>query len=200
MAIKFQGKEAHASEPENGINPALAIATIIQQIHQLNQPDVYAQNFGLTTLVHSNIGTKAYGISPGCGELHYTIRAWTDERRLQLEEQIETIVNAISQQHQLTPSLEYLEYFPATHNHSACYDLIRQAAKANGLVIEERSIPLKFGEDFGWFSKEYQVGMFGLGAGMDTPALHHATYDFPDELIETGIRMFGEIIAHLLNR
>ena len=41
--------------------------------------------------------------------------------------------------------------------------------------------------------------MFGLGAGLDTPALHHVDYDFPDELIETGMKMFQGIIRELLN-
>ena len=60
--------------------------------------------------------------------------------------------------------------------------------------MKERTFPLKFGEDFGWFSRDYTSAMFGLGAGLDEPALHHADYDFPDELIETGMKMFQGII------
>ena len=40
--------------------------------------------------------------------------------------------------------------------------------------------------------------MFGLGAGLDTPALHNADYDFPDEIIETGITMFKSIISNIM--
>jgi metal-dependent amidase/aminoacylase/carboxypeptidase family protein len=40
--------------------------------------------------------------------------------------------------------------------------------------------------------------MFGLGAGENTPALHHSNYDFPDELLETGIKMFTGIIDQIL--
>ena len=40
--------------------------------------------------------------------------------------------------------------------------------------------------------------MFGLGAGINTPALHHNNYDFPEELIETGIKMFTSIITSVL--
>ena len=40
--------------------------------------------------------------------------------------------------------------------------------------------------------------MFGLGAGVDTPPLHDDRYDFPDELIESGVRLFsGIVLAHL---
>ena len=40
--------------------------------------------------------------------------------------------------------------------------------------------------------------MFGLGAGLDTPALHNPDYDFPDELIDTGVQLFGGIIDQFL--
>ena len=30
--------------------------------------------------------------------------------------------------------------------------------------------------------------MFGLGAGTETPALHNPNYDFPEDLIDTGIK------------
>ena len=58
----------------------------------------------------------------------------------------------------------------------------------------------KFGEDFGWFSKKYKTAMFGLGAGIETPALHNANYDFPEEIIETGINMFKTIISKILKQ
>jgi len=200
MAIYLEGKEAHASEPENGTNPAEAISDIIQQVLPLSQPKVEEKDFCLATLVHSKIGTKAYGISPGQGELHFTLRAWTDEQRERLEKQIEKIITTTSHKHQLSHRIDYLEYFPSTHNHQECCDLIQQVASANGFTVRERTTPLKFGEDFGWFSKQYKSAMFGLGAGLDMPALHHATYDFPEELIPTGIRMFSGIIASILNR
>jgi metal-dependent amidase/aminoacylase/carboxypeptidase family protein len=62
----------------------------------------------------------------------------------------------------------------------------------------EHAMPIKWGEDFGWFSQKYKTGFFRLGAGINTPALHHNDYDFPDELIPTGIKMFSEIIKEIL--
>lgn len=35
LIVNLQGKTSHAAEPENGINPALAIAEITQKLHQL---------------------------------------------------------------------------------------------------------------------------------------------------------------------
>jgi metal-dependent amidase/aminoacylase/carboxypeptidase family protein len=77
--------------------------------------------------------------------------------------------------------------------------VIRQAAIKKGFPCGERDSPLKFGEDFGWFSRAYSSAMFGLGAGIACTALHHADYDFPEALLETGVAMFQEIITQLLN-
>jgi len=42
--------------------------------------------------------------------------------------------------------------------------------------------------------------MFGLGSGVHTPGLHHPAYDFPDELIPTGLAMFEGIIREILGK
>jgi metal-dependent amidase/aminoacylase/carboxypeptidase family protein len=41
--------------------------------------------------------------------------------------------------------------------------------------------------------------MFGIGAGTKHPELHHPDYDFPDEIIVTGTKMFHAIIKKVLN-
>ena len=51
---------------------------------------------------------------------------------------------------------------------------------------------------FGLFTQKFKGAMFGLGSGEDCPALHNPDYDFPDEIIETGIAMFKEIITTTL--
>jgi hypothetical protein len=40
--------------------------------------------------------------------------------------------------------------------------------------------------------------MFGIGSGLNCPALHQADYDFPEEIIETGMNMFKGIIDRIL--
>ncbi len=42
--------------------------------------------------------------------------------------------------------------------------------------------------------------MFGIGAGLQTPALHQANCDFPEEITETGMNMFKGIIERILTR
>jgi len=192
--ISVKGKESHASEPQNGINPGLGIAEIIKEISQLENLNPFDKNFTVLTPIYINMGKRAYGISPANGELHYTIRTWSIEKMEVLKNKLNAIFSICCQAKKLEFEVEWFEYFPASKNNVIGNKYVLEAAKINNLTIIERSYPFRFGEDFGWFSRKYKTAMFGVGAGIDSPALHHANYDFPDELIETGINMFKEII------
>ena len=196
--IYVTGKESHAAEPENGTNPAMAIASIIEGVAGLNKPNQDDESFSILTPVHINMGQISYGISPACGELHYTARTWSQETMSTLKALIESIVKITCIKHELKYEVKWLEYFPASANDNNCNNIITTAAEENHFKIIERPFPFKFGEDFGWFSREHRTAMFGLGSGLDSPALHNADYDFPDEILETGIVMFKSIISNIM--
>ncbi|SNR17277.1 amidohydrolase [Tenacibaculum jejuense] len=198
FVLKLSGLASHAAEPQNGINPTLGIAELTQELDKLNISNPNAENFQVLTPVHIRIGEANYGISPGEAELHYTIRTWSLKTMEQLKTQILNIINQISKQHQLKHEMNWLEHFPASENDLDCNSIIKDAAENLHFNIEERSYPFKFGEDFGWFSRHYKTGMFGLGSGLQTAPLHNPSYDFPDEIIPTGIAVFGEILKKTL--
>ena len=196
--IKIKGKKSHASEPEHGINPAQGIAEMITELSKLNIHNPSDENFTILTPVHLNMGQIAYGISPADGELHYTIRTWSSQKMDILKLELNQLFKRICEAHQLKYDVQWLEYFPASKNDSTCNNIVTKAALANNFEVITQSFPFKFGEDFGWFSKKYKTAMFGLGAGLDTPTLHNAYYDFPDEIIETGMSMFKTIILEIM--
>lgn len=197
MKIVLEGKTAHAGEPENGINPAMAIASIIQQFNALNQPNMLDSDFALITPIYSSLGKKAYGVSAGHGEVHFTIRCQSNVKIKELKKLLETVVSKIVQQHQLLFSIKWIEPFYANENNANAVQLITDAAKKLGFTIFEKEIPFRWGEDFGLFTTHYLGAMFGLGAGLETPDLHNPDYDFPDEIIPTGVKLFYQICKEL---
>ncbi|AXT20276.1 amidohydrolase [Flavobacteriaceae bacterium AU392] len=199
IAIYLNGKVSHACEPERGINPALAISKIVTAFEDLNIRDPKDEDFTLFTPVYITMGEVAYGISAGTGEVHYTFRTWKEDRMTELKTKINQILENVSISEGITCTIDWFDYFPASINNNFCNEIVIKSAKQNGFYIQENAQPFKFGEDFGWFSQDHQVAMFGLGSGIDTPALHHADYDFPEELLETGMQMFKGIIKELLS-
>ncbi|GAB3644225.1 amidohydrolase [Spirosoma arcticum] len=198
IAISLFGKESHAAEPENGVNPARAIAELIQSFNQFAQLDKTSPDFALITPVHVLMGQKQYGISAGYGELHLTLRTWRTSRMEEIVTTMNECLAIICDSHKLRYETEWFDFFPATTNNNFCNEVVVQAATKNGLTITQQQTPFKFGEDFGWFTQRYPGAMFGLGAGETTPALHNPDYDFPDELIGTGVALFRRITEQLM--
>jgi amidohydrolase len=200
LGILLKGKESHASEPENGINPAIAISKIISRFELLNVLEPDKTNFALLTPVHIKMGQIAYGISAGSAELHYTIRTRDEGEMEKLKSVINQFLIQVCSQNNLKFETSWFDYFPASVNDPFCNELILKAAETNHFKTKEKPFPYKFGEDFGWFSKKYQSAMFGLGSGENSPALHNPDYDFPEDIIPTGMAMFTSIIEQILKK
>lgn len=196
IAITLNGKTAHAAEPEMGINPAMAVARIVQAADEL-QVNEQTERMQLLTPVQIELGEEAYGTSAGNACVKYTLRAWTDAGLKQLKEAFTTRIAQICMEEQLGHTIQWVQPFSANQNDAGLVDVVRSAAGELGLEVHEKEMPFKWGEDFGLFTQRYTGVLFGLGSGEDTPALHNPDYNFPDELIETGVQLFFTIIQQL---
>ena len=52
-------------------------------------------------------------------------------------------------------------------------------------------------EDFDSCTNKYNGARFGLGSGINHPQLHNPDYDFPDEIIENGVKIFYHIYKQI---
>lgn len=197
IIVKLHGKTAHAAEPELGLNPALAMAEITQRLHALQVSNLDRPDFRLVTPVFSTMGERSYGVSAGYGEVHFTLRAWDNAVMAKLEQDCVSEISAVAKAYGLTPEMGWTEHFFANQNQVKVVNAIRAAAQENKLNLKERLTPFKWGEDFGVFTEKFPGAMFGVGAGMEHPALHHPDYDFPDEIIGTAVQLFVSIYSQL---
>jgi len=194
VIFRLKGKTAHAAEPELGINPAFGLAEIIGLAKKLSQPDTTRDDFRLISLIHINLGEKSYGVSAGVGEIHLTLRSWSNQVMDELEQALRQQVEEIAQKEKLTVNEEWLEIFAANDNDHRAFDIIKSSAEDLELDFKERDEPFKWGEDFGLFTTKFKGAMFGVGSGENSPALHNPDYDFPDEIIPTTVKMFLQIL------
>ena len=194
LKITLKGKTSHAAEPENGINPDLALQEMIFAIKALADTNIDRETFSVITTVYATLGSKDYGISADYAELHFTIRCWTANQLNNLKEIIATIVKNSSRKHQLKHTMDWIYEFDSNKNDNEAVDYIVKAAASNSFKVIEKQMPFKWGEDFGTFTQRYKGAMFALGSGKQTPALHNPDYDFPDEITPYGVQMFYAII------
>ena len=193
IKIQLHGKTSHASEPERGVSPALAVATLIPKL--LDLPRRYQadfKDFVLVTLTHTQIGEKTFGVSPADAEIYLTIRAFLDDDLKSLTDKIQEAVANV--QASLTTDISFYEAFDSTTNHEESVELLSNIAQDGDHQVTYLDQPNRWSEDFGLFLQQSQGAMFGLGSGTNQPALHNPDYDFPDDIIETGVDMFWRVI------
>jgi metal-dependent amidase/aminoacylase/carboxypeptidase family protein len=197
IIIQLKGKTSHAAEPEKGKNPSLAIAALLQYADEITRNVPADKDFFLVTPIHLNMGDLAYGISAGYGEIHFTIRSWSTELMAKKCTALVEFIERTSAAHQLETEISWTQEFFANINHPEAVENIRKAAQQCNYKLTEPAFPFKWGEDFGLFTQEFKGAMFGVGSGLETPALHNPDYDFPDEILSTGVNMFHQIIKNL---
>ena len=201
LIVRLTGNTAHAAHPDQGRSPAGTVATLIQEWEALPAKVLPDGQYGLATVIHTRIGNPAFGTTPGYAELMATIRAWDPENFDILREKAIEITRKTADDEGLEMDFEWTEEFPPTRNHPEAVALVEAAAKkmqesgeANESEIIRKETPFSWSEDFARFTERFSGALFGLGSGTDHPHLHDTRYDYPDETLEFGVRLFFGII------
>ena len=190
VVYHLDGRETHASTPEMGINPGLAVAEIINKFNGFNRRN---GEFCQSTLICVHLGAPAFGTSAGHGEVMFTLRAFTNDEMERLLDEANQAVDEISSRYGLSVSRSLVEPFRATENNGDCVEAIEKAASEVPLGVRYQMEPNRWSEDFAEYLLEFPGAMFGIGSGEHHSELHHPDYDFPDDLIEPAAQLFFKL-------
>ncbi len=128
-----------------------------------------------------------------------TLRSDQNDHMERLAQEAVELVTHTAQKHGLDAEISWRDSFAATVNHGEAVKIVEEAARASALKIWKTDAPFRWSEDFGQFLARYCGALFCIGAGEDHAPLHKPDYDFPDELIETGICIFDKIVRQGLS-
>jgi amidohydrolase len=199
MQIVLTGRTAHASSPEFGVSPQRAIATLLNEIAALGRGGALDEAFSMVTVTHARLGEPAFGISPGQAELWVTLRTLTDSTMERIRLQAEDLVQRAAASDGLKVRITYRDVFSHCLNNAEAVAYLKAALDVEGVRHSAQGLPMRGSEDFGRFNARSKAAMFFLGAGEQHPSLHEPNYDFPDELIEIGARVFMRTLRNLLD-
>ncbi len=199
IIFRFQGRTAHAAQPETGRSPALPMCRLVDGLPRLGRnPDV-PTSLPLVTVVHARLGEpEAFGMAPGSAEVMATLRSETNRGLSNLVDRGIGMAESAAAAAGVTLEIDRRSPFPATVNRERETGVVAAAADSVGLPIHRLAHPLPWSEDFGRFTARFGGALFGLGAGRAMPDLHHPDYDFPDSLIPKGCALFQSILGQLL--
>ncbi|MFO7914244.1 MAG: amidohydrolase [Candidatus Krumholzibacteriales bacterium] len=200
MVIRLTGKTSHAAEPSRGLSPAMAMSNIIRELTVIDSGGEGYRDFILSTVVHARLGEVALGTSPGEAEVIATLRAVRDDDMELLAGAASETAERIAAESGLDIDINWIQEFPSTVNNRSCSELVAEAAEKEGYETRFIDKPFRWSEDFGHFTGKFPGALFGIGAGTGHPSLHNPDYDFPDQLLETGIKVFSFIIYNLLGK
>ena len=112
IIYRLTGRATHASTPEKGINPGLAIAEIIQQFNRFNSdPNALGDDFRQATLICIRHGEEAFGTSAGNADIMFTLRAFTNDTMEHFIADANSTVAQIASRHHLQLPQALIEPF-----------------------------------------------------------------------------------------
>lgn len=205
LTISMEGTPAHASQPEDGKNPAAALAKLALAIEAMAGAQRGEENAGqgenssfggfvLATIVELSAGGRNFGIAASKGSVSVTLRADYERDLNRLEEGIRETAQRLAKRYGLALSFEEQDFFPETVNDPEAVSLVRRAAASLKIPVRELSQPFRASEDFGYYLKQCPGAIFYIGNGEDHPQLHTAEYDFNDGILERAVDLFFALL------
>ncbi|TIL26937.1 MAG: hypothetical protein E5Y88_06850 [Mesorhizobium sp.] len=102
--------------------------------------------------------------------------------------------------HGLLCAHEYDDVFAASIKEPEATAIFANGLERAGIGRRDQKVPSVGSEDFGQFGLSgAKAAMLFLGSSPDWPRVHPPDYDFRDELIPVGIRIFSETLAACLD-
>ncbi len=198
LVIRLEGRTAHAAYPEQGLSPAPAMSRLLTDLVALPARLALPTDLALVTVVHATLGDLAFGTSPGKAEIMCTLRADSQEVLDRLRQEAARLAGQAAAADGLGHTLSWVEEFPVTENDDVAVAVVRQAAARLNLMVDEpRESPFRWSEDFGWFTREAEGALIGLGSGRRHPVLHAPDFDFPDDLLPLAVGLYLAILTEL---
>jgi amidohydrolase len=198
VKVVFEGHTSHAATPELAATPARAVAQLVPAALNLGPGGVLDDGFRLVTVTHLRMGEPAFGITPGEAEVWLTLRCLHDAPMAALVAEVQGLAMGFAQAEGLRVRFCEHDVFAACANHPQAAACFRRALEGLGMGHDPTTPPMRASEDFGVFGAVAKSAMILLGAGEGAPPLHNPDYDFPDDLIAPGLRIFERVLRDLL--
>lgn len=201
--IQLEGHSCHSAMPENGFDPIVVAAQLILSIQTICSRRISAQDPAVVSITQIN-GGEAMNIIPEYVTLKGTFRCFDPQVREKIKQLLQEMVDAVPQVHGVKGKIHFFSGFPVTMNHPKEAMNVRDVATD---VLGESQVhwnirPTMASEDFSFFLEKCPGAYFWLGVDGVEPSqsLHNAYYDFNDNVIETGIKLWVALVEKLLQK
>ena len=198
--ISLKGQGGHASMPHVGRDTISVGSEIIQSLQNIISKKL-APGSGSVLSVTEFTSDGARNVLPGNSLIKGDVRSRNKEDRLEIKRLMGTLVEGISDAHEITGEVSFETEFVETINSSDQTETVIAVAEELGLSLDGNCEPMSFSEDFAHFSNVVPGCFFLLGNGQTgcvSSPLHSSSYDFNDELLPIGVKIWSKIVRKIL--
>jgi amidohydrolase len=200
FSATFIGRGCHGAFPHLGIDPIVPAAEAVLNLQQLVSRDLDPTEPAALTVGIFRAGV-AVNVIPDEATIEGTARTLSTAARATMRQNIERRCAGIAAAGGCELKFSWREGYPATINDPAMADYVAKTARE--LLGPERFVPVgrpsMGGEDFAYYLENvpgcfFLVGVMPAGRG-EYPSLHSDRFDFTDETLEVGMRMFLRLVV-----
>jgi hippurate hydrolase len=182
-----------------GRDPIVTACEAVLNLQQFVSREYDPTDSAVVTIGVFNAGT-ATNIIPDEARIEGTARTLTGDGRRRIAKAIERRCAGIAAANECELKFDWQQGYPATVNDPAMSDYVARVAKS--VVGAERYFPVPRpsmgGEDFAYYLENvpgcfFLVGVDPIGSPC-YPSLHSDRYDFTDDAVGVGMRMFVELV------
>ncbi|MBP2280611.1 hippurate hydrolase [Psychrobacter sp. PL19] len=199
--ITLTGKGTHAAMPHLGADPIAAGAALITNIQSIISRRISPLKSGVISVTQMNSGDTT-NVIPDYAILKGTVRSFDMDVRQSMQDMLTEMVTTLPPLYGVTGEMDYHIRYPVTTNDSRAYLEIKEAAtKVLGADKVKTNVePSMASEDFSFMNQVVKGAYFWLGVDGSSPSkpLHNASYDFNDDAIETGIKVWVSLVESQL--
>ena len=202
IEIFLTGRGGHAASPHLCVDPILAGAHLLTQLHSVVSRSVDPQGMAVLSIGVFEGGT-AHNIIPDQTVIKGTVRALDENIRRTVKKRIHQIVRGIKQSADLKEArLDYHELCPPCPQDPRIRGFMKAAAeKMLGSKNVRDLKPSNGSEDFAFFAQRAPSCMFRLGAGggkSGNRVFHSATFDIDESALKIGAAFISRAVLEYL--
>jgi amidohydrolase len=201
FAATFVGRGCHGAFPHLGLDPVVTACEAVLNLQQFVSREIDPTDAAVVTIGKIHAGT-ATNVIPDEATIEGTARTLHDEARRRIRNSIERRCTGIADANDCDLRFDWIEGYPATVNDPAMADYVASVAKQTFGPDRYYPVPRPSmgGEDFAYYLQKVPGCFFLVGVEpleRETyPPLHSDRYDFTDDALGVGMRMFVELVQN----
>jgi len=202
--IRVQGKGAHGSSPENGVDPLTVGAYILLGLQELIAREISACDEAALTIGHFEGGVAANVIPDSC-ILEGTLRTFKPEVRAFLISRITDIAESIAKAYRATVTVEEFSSCPSVICDDGMMNMLENAVKEldNGMTMVP-GVHLMGSEDFACYAELVPSVICFLGAGVEDKSKwvgqHNPKILVNEDVLENEVALYVKMAVDFLSK